>query len=407
MRFQILACLLALPWFSSPAFAADKPLSFEIDQLTALTGPKEFLYMQSRGALIPGKTPRVLVTTQQTERVGSHGYRDMFQIETRDGGKTWSKPRVITSLKRKRTKAGYDFVVGDFCPQWHAATRVVLGTGKTFGFRGGTKEDKSLERVSYSVYSPQAGTWSGLQILKLPETDHKGKPILEPNSGCHQRHDLPNGDILLPIRYRNTTSNRYYTTIVALCKFDGRTLSYVKHGSEHTRRKGRGLYEPSVAEYAGRYFLTMRADDTAFVARGTDGLNYDKHIEWKFDDGKSLGSYNTQQHWVVHSDGLYLAYTRKGANNDHIMRHRAPLFIARVDPDRLCVLRDTELVLLPENHATLGNFGVIDVSPRETWVITSEGLYRGKRRNDRNKVLIARIRWSRANKRVAKASRQR
>jgi hypothetical protein len=33
----------------------------------------------------------------------------------------------------------------------------------------------------------------------------------------------------------------------------------------------------------------------------------------KHDDGAELGSYNTQQHWLSHGDGLFLMYTRRGA----------------------------------------------------------------------------------------------
>ena len=64
-----------------------------------------------------------------------------------------------------------------------------------------------------------------------------------------------------------------------------------------------------------------------------DGLQFAEPKPWTFDDGAELGSYNTQQHWLAHSDGLFLVYTRRGANNDHIVRHRAPLFMAQVDPD--------------------------------------------------------------------------
>ncbi|MFO0919905.1 MAG: hypothetical protein U0872_16530 [Planctomycetaceae bacterium] len=43
-----------------------------------------------------------------------------------------------------------------------------------------------------------------------------------------------------------------------------------------------------------------------------------------------------------------MAYTRRGANNDHIARHRAPLFVAQVDLQSLQVIRSTEQILLPE-----------------------------------------------------------
>src|SRR5262249_50131654 len=93
-------------------------------------------------------------------------------------------------------------------------------------------------------------------------------------------------------------------------------------------------------------------------------------------------------------DALYLVYTRRGANNDHIFRHRAPLFIAQVDPDRLCVNRKTEQILVPENHADLGNFGVVDISPTETWVVVAEYPALTKRKAERNQVIVAKLVWS-------------
>src|SRR5690606_8737114 len=110
-----------------------------------------------------------------------------------------------------------------------------------------------------------------------------------------------------------------------------------------------------------------------------------------------LGSYNTQQHWVTHSDALYLVYTRRGANNDHVFRHRAPLFIGQVDPEKLCVLRNTEQVLMPETGVDLGNFGVMDLNPRETWVVTSEASFPKDRLDEPNRILLARIHWAKPN----------
>jgi len=153
-----------------------------------------------------------------------------------------------------------------------------------------------------------------------------------------------------------------------------------------------------VTAYAGRYFLTMRADHSAFVARSNDGLNYEPLMEWTFDDGQVLGSYNTQQHWVAHSGGLYLIYTRRGANNEHVFRHRAPLFIARVDPERMCVLRATEQVLMPETGLDLGaGFAPVDVSANETWVISSETGFPKERAGEPNRVLLAKILWAEPN----------
>lgn len=394
---KLLSACLTLALTAPTLFAEEGSAPFRIEQQTLLTSGMDLLFTQSRTAVIPEKPARFLLTTQETERSGAHGYRDLFVAESTDLGRTWSAPVAIESLRRTRLPDGYDFVIGDVCPQWHAATGTVLATGKTFGFRDGKTEDRSRERVSYSVYSPKTKTWSGLQILDLPATDPAGQPMLEANAGCHQRFDLPNGDILLPIRYRKNPPTRQYTTVVARCAFDGKTLTYRGHGTEQTWPGARGLYEPSITGFQGRYFLTMRADHSAFVARSADGLNYEPIVEWKYDDGKVLGSYNTQQHWVTHSDSLWLVYTRKGANNDHVMRHRAPLFIAQVDPERLCVLRATERILIPEkNGADLGNFGVTDVSPQETWVVTSESP-NAKRPPEPNNILLARILWTKPN----------
>jgi len=376
---------------SAPAIALEASSAFRIENETILTSSGQYYFLQSSVAVVPGDPARILMTTQEMAPGLTHGYRDMLSLESVDNGRTWSQPGALPTLARTYQPEGHEFVIGDVSSQWHAATGRVLATGKTFGWVSG-KENRGFERVSYAVYTPATGRWSDLRLVELPEIDHEGRPFLEPNAGCTQRFDLPNGDILLPIRYRKDPANRHYTTIVARCRFDGEKLAYIEHGSEFTIPRERGLYEPSVTGAGGRYFLTMRADHSAFVARSKDGLNYEPFVEWKFDDGEVLGSYNTQQHWVTHDGELYLVYTRRGANNDHIMRHRAPLFIAQVDPERLCVLRKTEQVLIPENNADLATgFTVTDVSPTESWVIASELPTKGSR--NYNRVLLARLLW--------------
>ena len=65
--------------------------------------------------------------------------------------------------------------------------------------------------------------------------------------------------------------------------------------------------------------MTMRNDKKGFVAVSDDGLHFGPIKPWTFDDGSELGSYNTQQKWVTHSDGLFLVYTRRGVDNDEII----------------------------------------------------------------------------------------
>lgn len=390
MRRLLFPLLLA---GSSPA--AD----FRIENSTVLTSSGAYHWAQSRPAVIPGDPVRVIVTTQEIEKRGSHGYRDIYLTETTDGAKTWSAPQRIAALNRKRFPDGIERVMGDICPQWHAKSGKLLVTGKCFGFLASAndnkaKDDRSQERVAYAVHDPATGKWSGMKIMAMPEKDHAGNPIIEPNAGCHQRVDLPNGDVLLPVRYRADPKTRVYTTVVTRCTFDGETLAYAEHGSEHTIRIPRGLYEPSVCAFKGRYFLTMRGEVNGHAARSEDGLNYTPAVEWKFDDGQPLLSANTQQHWITHGDSLYLIYTRKGANNDHVFRNRAPIFIGKVDPERLCVLRESEQVLLPETGLDLGGgYAPVNVSPTETWVISTEMAFPDERKDENNRVLLAKILW--------------
>jgi len=159
---------------------------------------------------------------------------------------------------------------------------------------------------------------------------------------------------------------------VVRCAFDGEKLTCLEHGTELTVADPRGFSEPSITRFRDRYYLTLRNDVRGYVAASSDGLHFDQPSPWRFDDGAELGNYNTQQHWVTHGDSLFLVYTRRGLDNDHVFRHRAPLMMAQVDPDRLVVLRNTERELVPNRGARLGNFAVCNVTPDETWVVVSE-----------------------------------
>jgi hypothetical protein len=177
------------------------------------------------------------------------------------------------------------------------------------------------------------------------------------------------------------------------CRFDGENLQYVTHGTEHTLHSGRGLYEPSLTEHDGVFYFTMRADDGAFVTRSEDGLKFSPVQPWRFDDGQLLGSRNTQQHWLSLGGRLYLIYTRSGVGNESVFRQRAPLFVAEVDPERLCVLRTTEQTVLPNDGGLYGNSGVYRFSDREAWITCADD--GGKRKQSPelgNEVILARLR---------------
>jgi len=240
-----------------------------------------------------------------------------------------------------------------------------------------------------------------MQVLGMP--DHE--KFFNSGSGCAQWLEEPDGSLLIPIYFKNrakSEKNGYettYSSTVMQCQLDGKTLRYVRHGTELEHPVPRGCYEPSLTKYQEQYFLTLRNDEKAFFSTSLDGLHYGQTQPWTFEDGEELGSYNTQQHWVTHSKGLFLAYTRRGADNDHIPRNRAPLFISRVNTEKMTLIRASEKILVPERGAMLGNFGVVTVNSNESWVTVGEGMYSPKaaERGADGRVYAARIRWNSPN----------
>ena len=95
------------------------------------------------------------------------------------------------------------------------------------------------------------------------------------------------------------------------CGFDGQKLTLLEEGNALTLETKRGLGEPSLARFKGKFYLTIRHDDAGYVAVSDDGLHFGAIKKWTWDDGTELGTYNTQSHWVTHSDALYLVYTRR------------------------------------------------------------------------------------------------
>ena len=393
MRWILLTSVfLAAPALSLPAQEELDPVEFKLENLGVIEGTDKWDWWQARTAYVPGTKERWVTTLSETGKTGTHDFHDIYESSSFDQGRTWSRPSLVSTLRRTKQADGYEVAPGDLWPTWHSKTSRVLVTGKTFNFADGKRENALREKVSYAVMDPKTRSWGPMRFLSMPEKDHGGFTITGANAGNTQRVDLPDGDVLLPVRYWRNPKKYNFTSVVARCGFDGKTLSYKEHGTELSVPRGRGLYEPSLVAFGGQYFLTLRADHSAYVTRGKDGLHFEPIREWLFDDGKPLGSYNTQQHWVTLGGGLFLVYTRRAAGNDHMFRHRAPLFIAQVHPGTLRVVRKTERILIPENQATLGNSGICRVSDQESWVTCGEGLLRlGKRKGQRNKVLFVRI----------------
>ncbi len=394
-------CLLGLPQALAQATTPILPFDVKLETVAEHDGG-DWIWFHPRVAAVPGAgkdgKPAVLMTVQQHINSGDDYYSGMYAAYTKDFGATWSAPAAIPELVWRTGSDGETVSVCDATPGWHAPSQkvIVIGVQLRYGATGKQLEDKPRSlQTDYSVYDPAANSYTGWRNFELQDNDTK---YFISGPGCSQWIVEQDGSILLPIYFKGANTS-VYSVIVIRCSFDGETLRATDYGNDMHLDVERGLCEPSVTRYNGTYYLTIRNDIKGYVTTSKDGLHYEPIKEWTFDDGGELGSYNTQQHWLTHSDGLFLIYTRRGANNDDVFRNRAPLFMAQVDPEKLVVIRETEKVLMPNTGATFGNFGATAIDENESWVTDAEGIFGDALKPGVNaRVLNARIVWSKPNR---------
>ncbi len=387
-------------------------LAFEVQAEAAVSELNpEFCWFHPRAAAIPGfgrqGQPSVIMTLLQHLAADDH-YSGLYFMRTDDLGQTWTAPTAIPELAWRQKSEDITIAVIDPTPGWHAVSGrlLVIGAKILYSASGDYASLEKLHRsyeTSYATFDPETGQWSAWNELEIPLTEDK---FYRAGSGCSQWLIKPDGTLLLPIQFQPKGGGDYQSTVLH-CSFDGTVMKYLSHGTELAIDGGRGFTEPSLAVFQDRYFLTLRNDLGAYVTTSDDGLQFGPPTLWKFDDGSDLGSYNTQAHWLTHRDGLFLSYTRRGADNDHIPRNRAPLFIAQVDPQALTIIRSTEQILLPERGVMLGNFGASAITEHESWVTDAEFISRlhdpqaGTRPHPRGAdgtVWFGRVKWSRPNR---------
>ena len=264
--------------------------------------------------------------------------------------------------------------VCDYSPNLHEATGKLLGTGAEICYDTTTMPKKKYiphhKNTAYTVYNEEIGRFDHWKVLEVPDDYFKNT-----RAGSTQRYDEADGTILLPVYGDVPEFEKAMISVVFRCSFDGETLKVIDIGNAMVGETDtRGLCEPSVSKFPknGKYVMSMRSDKSSWFAVSDDGLHYCEADHWRFDDGEILGQYNTQAHFARLGDKLYLVYTRKGANNDHVFRHRAPLFIGEIDPKTCRIIRETERAIVPERGARLGNFGVTRVSDNECIVTAAE-----------------------------------
>jgi len=359
-----------------------------------------FLWFHPRAAAIPNaKTGALSIVMTIQKHLKISDYYSGLHMMTRAGvDAPWIGPTLPPELDWQQQPDGVTVSVADVTPGYHAATGKVLAIGcrVRYSSKGQQLDDvKHAHQTVYAVFDPQSGKWTPWQVLELPDDEQFNFA----RNACAQWLVKPDGTLLVPLYIGKSAKDRFSTTVTE-CRFDGEKLTFIRNGNVLRLDIARGLYEPSLIALGGRYFLTLRNDMGGYVSESDDGLQFAEPKPWVFDDGTELGSYNTEQHWLAHSDGLLLIYTRRGANNDHILRNRAPLLMAQVNPESLQIMRSTERIIVPERGAELGNFGACAISNSESWITVSEGMFMkdSKARGAEGATFVARVQWAKPNR---------
>lgn len=300
---------------------------------------------------------------------GSDTVHDAYCAKSADGGKTFEQPKLMKSFQIYENGIRKNFAQS--VTLFHKKTGKFMTLGCNFYY---DKEEKHPIMNEYGI----TYTDPCYVFRDVDSGDYKGEPKaielpFKAFAFCPfgQPIEYENGDIHLTF-YGAKEGEKIDSIYPVLMSFDGDELKIKKIGQAIKGVSSRGYAEPSVAKLGDKYYMTLRSDEVGLFAESDNGFEFSEPKPWVWDDGSVLENYNTQQRWVRYKGGLYLAYTRKGAHNDHVFRHRAPIFMTRFDEDKKCLIRSEEVILVPELGARLGNFTVTDVSENEFWVMTAE-----------------------------------
>ncbi len=281
-------------------------------------------------------------------------------------GSDWTEPKDVDTVKEDEN--GNVSLLCDATPIYHDATEKIVIYGYVVTYQQDRITAVNMDKyyIGYYVFDIKTKNISELKRVEIPQTYPTGMTVASAQSVIDD-----NGNILMPVEIFST-EKFHISTAVARFLFDGEKLEFFSISNVLQCSAPRGLYEGSLIKLNSKYYLTMRNDEHGYFSVSGDGEHFFEAQIWRWDSGEILENYNTQQHWLTLGERLYLVYTRKAENNGHVFRHRAPLFIAEVDTEKMCLIKDTEKIAVPERGARLGNFGANQINKNKAFITVGE-----------------------------------
>ncbi len=293
---------------------------------------------------------------------------DSYASISRDGGKSFSEPKALISLDRERDGLREHFAPIDI--HYHKKSRrwlVILNRVYYKDERSPChKNGVAVGSPAYTFLNPETLEWDReIKDIDLPFAYISAHPHGQIKEGL-------DGGISFTFYSATEECNRP-SAILAEFDFDGESLVY-KQASEPLLRDGyvRGFCEPSAIEHNGKIYMTIRTDEIGLYSESRDGVHFSEPQAWCWEDGTPIGNKNTMQRFLKVGGELYLVYTRRDRLNEHVFRNRAPLYMTRIDTEKMRLIKGEEIILVPELGARLGNFGVYNISENEARVIVAE-----------------------------------
>ncbi len=329
--------------------------------------------------------PQVFVAVQL---VTGHDMGNAYLIKSDDLGKTWTDP-MIQQNWFKKPEENNEYKTPIFGLQYHKQTGKLIAHGRTHIHRDRNDHPdfkrESKVRPSFpeyhrwefvvSVWNPGQALFEPWEAVEMPA--EVGARFTVFHQGQWLEDD--DGTLLVP-GFWTVEEDQTRRPVVLRFAFDGSRLHYIEHGpylsEENVVRQG--WSNTSLVRYNDKYLLFIRRDRNSSVAASDDGVHFQESKPLLWDNGELVNMNNNSSKWLLLDGKLYITYTRVNEISGHVLDMRAPLFIAQLDPDNLTMIKETERIVFPQNHARMDNHTTVSISDKEAWVISGETIRWGR-----------------------------